>query len=127
MAIWRSLPELCRAGAVFMALSVLLSSMGRVEAHDPLLRYIATLERHAALEVSAHDHSHDDGTEVGHHGGPAHKHGFTDHSHEATGALVNRFPLVPVATQAHRLAVTDFPLTRAPIRLDRPPKTILHV
>lgn len=109
-----------------MALAVLLSSLGRVEAHDPLLRYIATLERHAAVEISSHGHSHDDDTGTGWHGSPAHKHGFADHSHEATGALSSRLPLVPIFPQAHNLGIADVPLNGDPFRLDRPPKTLLH-
>ncbi len=109
-----------------MALAVVLSSLGRVEAHDPLLRYGAMLEQHAALDGSAHNHSHDHETDGEPHGSLAHKHGFVDHSHDATGALVSRLPTIPFPPQAHRLGITDFRLTSQPFHLDRPPRVILH-
>lgn len=109
-----------------MALAVLFSSLGRIEAHDPLLRYMTTLEQHATPDGNAHGHSHNHEADAEPHGGVAHKHGFVDHSHEATGALVNRLPTVPFPPQVHRQGTADFRLQNQSFRLDRPPKAILN-
>ncbi len=109
-----------------MALAVVLSSLGRVEAHDPLLRYGALLELHASINEFSHNHSHDDETDMGLHGNGTHKHGFVDHSHEATGPLVNRLPTIPFPPQIYQTRMVDFRLGHKPLRLDRPPKLILH-